>query len=49
MVWTGETGVACKLAYDKHTARMSELTVDDEDDIDDITFNEKDELNETSI
>ena len=47
--WTGETGVACKLAYDKHTARMSELTVDDEDDIDDITFNEKDELNETSI
>ena len=43
--WTGETGVACKLGYDKHTARMNELTLTDEDAIDDITFNEKDELN----
>ena len=47
--WTGETGVACKLGYDKHTARMNELTLTDEDAIDDITFNEKDELNEPSI
>lgn len=30
--WTGETGVACSLEYDKYTGRMTELEIPDVDD-----------------
>ena len=32
--WTGETGVACLLEYDKSTGRMNEITSTDLDDDD---------------
>ena len=37
--WTGETGVACLLEYDKHTGRMNELAASDLDDEDAVVFN----------
>lgn len=36
--WTGETGVACMLEYDKYTGRMNELASADLDDSDEVSF-----------
>lgn len=36
--WTGETGVACLLEYDKNTGRMNELAASDLDEDDEAMF-----------
>ena len=38
--WTGETGVACLLEYDKYTGRMNELASSDLDDMEEVSFSE---------
>lgn len=46
--WTGETGVACLLEYDKHTGRMNEIAMPDDLEADgEVSFqplNNKDEF-----
>lgn len=43
--WTGETGVACLLEYDKSTGRMNEITSTDLDDDDvGVTFSKEGEF-----
>jgi twinkle protein len=36
--WTGETGIACHLAYSKDTGRMTETMFDDDDQPEDVEF-----------
>lgn len=36
--WTGETGVACMLEYDKYTGRMNEISIPENDEEDGVSF-----------